>query len=98
MLKPKLASDQQRAALRTVPATSLTLHESLGHQQLTCGELDWALSGLGPKLTVLRGLQLETLHGSRPLGLAAFSRLQTLTVRQKPGEWGDVCPYCCRRA
>ena len=90
MVKPHLPSWQLRQALWTVPVTDLTLHASLAKQELTYGELVWALGGLAATLTALHGLLLEELHDSQPVGLAAFSRLQALTLRQQPDESGAV--------
>jgi len=90
LLKPSLASEQLRAALRTLQVADLTLHASLLRHELTHGELVWALGGAAATLTALRGLPLEELHDSRPVGLAAFSRLQALILRRQPGESGSL--------
>jgi len=90
VLKPGLESKRLRAALRTVSVTDLTLHHSFVQQEPTYGELVWALAGLSATLTALQGLPLEELRDSKPLGLAAFTRLRALTLRRQPDEYGAV--------
>ena len=80
---------QLRAALRTIPVSHLTLHEDLLHDELTHGQLVWALGGAAATLTALRDLPLAELHDSRPDGLAACSLLQALTLLQQPGDSGS---------
>ncbi len=91
MLKPSLPSDQLRAAPWNLPVVDVTLDASILEQEQLCGELVWALAGLAPTLTALRGLPLQEINNIWPVGLTAFARLRALSLRQQLGELEELC-------
>ena len=91
VMAEQLQADVLQASLWGLHIVDLTLDDSLLNEEQLSGKLVWALAGLAPTLTALHGLPLGELEVSQPMGLAAFARLRTLTLRQLPDQREVVC-------
>ena len=85
---PSFTPEQLRATLSSVPAVSVTLHESLLLQTSEfAADLMSALIISASTLEALHNLPLVDLQDSLYGGLLGFTRLRTLTLLHTPPDW-----------